>query len=212
MSSHYIESCKESILPLSVSDSLKGAFEEWFFTGDVRDRKMQGECHLCGHNPLRWHFLVKSEETDATLWVGSECIKQFHEQRAEQRGEDPEKARDRARNRLREARQKLEKDTVLQSLRRLWKSESSDFQDAIESIGQTIKEHDKVTPKQAKLLVWRAGENDVDLPVEFLDVTLSKNKFKRQMEKMPDWQIEQFWDALGTLQQQRAEERGWIDK
>lgn len=210
MSTNYVQRCRQSILPRSKSDTLSGAFEEWEFTGDVRDRRMQGECHLCGHNPLRWHFLIESGETGENLWVGSECIKNFAEHRAEERGNDPEQAREDAHKRLRERRQKYQSEVALGVMRKMWKRDDGDFRETIRSIAEHFKQTGKVSPKQAKFLCWRAGECDINLPVGYLKVNLAKNKYKRQMESMPDWQIEQFWDGLGPHQQDRAEKRGWV--
>jgi hypothetical protein len=208
----YFEDCKESLLPISSANLLTAAFKEWVFTGEVRDRKMEGECHLCGYHPLRWHYKIQSKETEETLWVGSECIKNFAQKRANCRGRDGENAREQMHNSLREARKDFRKQKVISALRELWSEEErGDFQPTITSIAEQIKRYDKISPEQAKLLTWRADEAEVDLPLDFMDVNLRKKKYKRQMNEIPDWQIKQFWDSFSSQQKKRALKRGWID-
>lgn len=220
----YLSRCRESLVPKSKADDLLSAFEEWEFNDNIIDHGDACEvCHLCGHKPLRWHFEIRSRETDETMMVGSECIKRFgaHRERlrAKKRGVEDEdeldsiaeKARSDIRSMLREKQKEYRRDMVVESLRRLWSAEdsNSNFRSMIESIAKSYKKDPTLSPNQAKVIGWRASEHDVDVPFEHIKIDLAKKRYKRQMRSMDDWKIKQFWDALSSTQQQRAHDRGW---
>ena len=75
----YTQHVRDSILPLSVADTLPKAFEEWRFTGHTCDHEEPVEiCRLCGQEGLRYHFEIQNDSTHRTLDVGSHCILQFN--------------------------------------------------------------------------------------------------------------------------------------
>ena len=55
------------------------AAKEWEFTGKVMDHLVPGKvCQLCESENLRYHFVISNKlKEDATLLVGSSCIKKF---------------------------------------------------------------------------------------------------------------------------------------
>lgn len=74
----YSQRVRDSILPLSVGDTLPKAFEEWYFTGSTEDHEEPREtCELCGQDGLRYHFEIGNTFTGYVLQVGSHCILQF---------------------------------------------------------------------------------------------------------------------------------------
>ena len=74
----YSQRVRDSILPLSVADTLPAAFAEWSFTENTVDHETPIEtCELCGQQDLRYHFEIANPYTEAALWVGSHCILQF---------------------------------------------------------------------------------------------------------------------------------------
>jgi hypothetical protein len=74
----YTQRVCDSILPLSVADTLPEAFREWFFTEQVIDHEQPAEtCELCGQEELRYHFEIENRFSHKTLWVGSHCILKF---------------------------------------------------------------------------------------------------------------------------------------
>lgn len=76
----YSQRVRDSILPLSVADTLPAAFAEWSFTENTVDHETPIEtCELCGQQDLRYHFEIANPYTEAALWVGSHCILQFDE-------------------------------------------------------------------------------------------------------------------------------------
>jgi hypothetical protein len=75
----YSQRVRQSILPLSLTDTLPTAFEEWHFTGNAVDHEEPCKtCELCGQEGLRYHFEIANAYTDHTLQVGSHCILQFN--------------------------------------------------------------------------------------------------------------------------------------
>jgi hypothetical protein len=36
-----------------------------------------GDCKLCGHSPIKWHYLLQNLQSHETLVVGSECIQNY---------------------------------------------------------------------------------------------------------------------------------------
>jgi hypothetical protein len=67
----YTQRVRDSILPLSVADTLPKAFEEWRFTGHTHDHEEPIEtCKLCGQEGLRYHFEIQNDFTGNSLDVG----------------------------------------------------------------------------------------------------------------------------------------------
>ncbi len=55
----YSQRVRESILPLSVAETLPAAFAEWAFTENTVDHETPIEtCELCGQQDLRYHFEI----------------------------------------------------------------------------------------------------------------------------------------------------------
>lgn len=74
----YPQRVRDSILPVSVGDTLPQAFEEWYFTGNTQDHEESREtCELCGQGGLQHHFEISNRLTGYALQVGSHCILQF---------------------------------------------------------------------------------------------------------------------------------------
>lgn len=75
----YTRRVRDSILPLSVADTLPKAFEEWHFTGHTEDHEEPCEtCHLCEQEGLRYHFEISNRLTSHSMMVGSHCMLQFN--------------------------------------------------------------------------------------------------------------------------------------
>src|SRR5688572_17634147 len=36
-----------------------------------------GSCQMCGHKPIKWHYVLHNQQTKADLIVGSECINNY---------------------------------------------------------------------------------------------------------------------------------------
>ena len=75
----YTRRVRESILPLSIADTLPKAFGEWRFTGVTHGHEEPREtCQLCGQEELRYHFEIQNIFTNHSLDVGSHCILQLN--------------------------------------------------------------------------------------------------------------------------------------
>ncbi|MGY3473623.1 hypothetical protein [Bradyrhizobium ottawaense] len=140
----YTQRVRDSILPLSVADTLPKAFEEWRFTGQTHDHEEHHEiCQLCGQEGLRYHFEIQNDFTYHTLDVGSHCIMQFDVAVYEDgRRLSPKDAR----ARLQKLVQKMRLESCIKSLQRLAHAESSQILAGALAYYQANK---KLTPKQA---------------------------------------------------------------
>lgn len=73
----YITAARETLLPLSRSTELHGAFLEWQYTGHCFDRGNEdGACGLC-YTPIRYEFEIRNPHTGNALLVGSKCVTRF---------------------------------------------------------------------------------------------------------------------------------------
>ncbi|WP_375185436.1 hypothetical protein [Pseudoalteromonas sp.] len=118
----WLEKSKLNLIPLSLANEFKEALKEWTFTGEVQDYgDASVECELCEHPELRYHFEIKNEIKESTLWVGSSCILRFQEIGVFD--EDGNRLIDKS-SRSKELNRQLKKaleDKMLEPLRKLWK-------------------------------------------------------------------------------------------
>jgi hypothetical protein len=150
----YTRHVRESILPLSVADTLPQAFAEWRFTGRTHDHEEPIEtCRLCGQEGLRYHFEIQNDYTRHSLEVGSHCILQFNVAVYENgRRLTPADAK----RRLDKIMQKMRLDSCVGALERLARSERNDILTGALAYYRTNK---KLTPKQAFVVFWRASKS-----------------------------------------------------
>jgi hypothetical protein len=153
----YTQRVRDSILPLSVADTLPKAFEEWRFTGHTHDHEEPIEtCELCGQEGLRYHFEIQNDFTCHSLDVGSHCILQFNVAVYE----DGERLSTRdAKRRLNKLIQKMRLDACIKALQRLARTEHSQILSGALEYYLTNK---KLTPKQAFVVFWRLQANRID--------------------------------------------------
>lgn len=77
---HWHETSKRNLAPLSQASSFKEALKEWKFTGlvlDCNDKNIK--CELCEHPNLSCHFEIQNTLNANRLLVGSNCILKFSE-------------------------------------------------------------------------------------------------------------------------------------
>jgi hypothetical protein len=122
--SRYTQRVCDSILPLSVGDTLPKAFDEWYFTEDIIDHEQPVEtCQLCGQEGLRYQFKIQNKLTHRALWVGSECILKFEVAVFE---EDRRLTAAEASRKLKKLTEKMRLESCLRALQKLAAAENND--------------------------------------------------------------------------------------
>lgn len=211
MNETYLMRVAKNILPLSVSDSLPEAFQEWFFTEEICDHgESVVDCELCEKTELRYHFKIENENTSKSLWVGSSCILKFDVAVYEDRLSEVNGARKKldrvgAKKKLDALTKKMQKDACLKFLYELAESEKNDiFLNAI----KYYEKNGSLTPKYARVIFWRLHENNVEYHPSFFKIELKKDKHKNDLREMETYQVHHFWWALTSSQRKIAERLG----
>lgn len=195
----YTQRVRDSILPLSLADTLPKAFEEWRFTGHTHDHEEPIEtCKLCGQEGLRYHFKIQNDFTGNSLDVGSHCILQFNV--AVYEGGQRLSPKD-AKRRLNKLMQKMRLDACIKALQRLARSENSQILSGALDYYLTNK---KLTPRQAFVVFWRLRANRIDHDPTFFNITLRRQRFKDDLAAMETDKVRFFWKALTPSQRKHA--------
>lgn len=193
----------ESILPLSVADTLPEAFKEWLFTEEIVDHEEPIEtCRLCGQEELRYHFEIENQHTNHKLWVGSHCILKFDvavfDDGQQLSAED-------AKKKLDKLTEKMQLDSCIRALQRLADAEDNVI---LKSALGYYQKNKKLTPKFAFVVFWRLNENGIAHNPSFFKVNLKKQKYRDDLAEMPTSRVHYFWSALSTSQRQMALDMG----
>ncbi|HEY4343080.1 MAG TPA: hypothetical protein VGN05_01930 [Parvibaculum sp.] len=195
----YTQRVRESILPLSIDETLPKAFEEWSFTGGCEDHGFPIEtCQLCGQEGLRYHFEIRNEFTQAALQVGSHCILQF----------DVAVYEDGTRLSVSEAKKRLEKltqqmrlESCIRALEQLAERKKNQI---LAGALVYYRKNKKLTPKQAFVVFWQFEKNKIDHHPSFFGVSLKSQKHKKDLSEMPTDRVHFFWKALTAAQKNTA--------
>jgi hypothetical protein len=199
----YTQRVRDSILPLSVSDTLPEAFREWYFTEEIIDRETPIEtCQLCGQEELRYHFEIQNEVNDNTLWVGSQCILKFDVSVFE---DGRLLSAVEARRKLDKLTEKMRLDSCIKALKNLATSENNEVLNNALNYYQRYK---KLTPKFAFVVFWRLKRHRIDHNPSFFNITLKKKKFMNDLREMETARVHFFWTALSSSQRKQAIELG----
>ena len=199
----YTQRVRESILPLSVGDTLPKAFEEWQFAGTTKDHEEPCEtCELCGHEGLRYHFEIWNRYTGHVLQVGSHCILQFDLAVFENgRRLSPTEAK----KKLNKLTEQMRLNSCIRALERLSRAERSDI---LANALAYYRKNKKLTPKQAFVVFWRMRQNRIDHSPSFFNVSLKRKKYRMDLEEMETSKVHFFWRALTPSQRRQAIELG----
>lgn len=194
---------RENILPLSISGTLPEAFREWHFTDYTIDHEAPIEdCQLCNQEQLRYHFEIKNTHTNHTLMVGSQCILKFQLQVFENgRVLDEVDSKKKLDSLMKEMRL----ESCINALNRLAETEDNDI---LSNALAYYKKNKYLTPKQAFVVLWRLGKHKIDHSPSFFKVSLKKDKFKRDLQLMPEGRVHVIWPALTSSQRKIAEKFG----
>lgn len=200
---HYSQRVRESILQLSVGNTLPKAFEEWTVTESVLDHETPQEtCELCGQGSLRYQFEIKNSLTGNTLWVGSQCILKFGLSVFENgRILSPEEAK----KKIHRITEQMRQDACIRALEALAIAEKNEI---LSNALQYFKVHKYLSPKQAFVVLWRLKQHKIDHNPSFFKVDLKRDKFKSQLREMEAGRVHVLWAALTSSQRKLAERYG----
>lgn len=195
----YSQRVRDSILPLSVGDTLPKAFEEWYFTGSTEDHEEPCEtCELCGQDGLRYHFEISNRFTGQALQVGSHCILKFDV--AVYDGSRRLTAKE-AKKQLDRLTQQMRLNSCIKALEALARAEHSNI---LDNALTYFRKNKKLTPKQAFVVFWRLRRNRIDHSPSFFNVTLRKKQHATDLQEMASDKVHFFWRALTSAQRKQA--------
>lgn len=201
--SGYTQRVRDSILPLSVADTLPSAFTEWSFTEDTVDHETPVEtCELCGQQDLRYHFEIANQYTAATLWVGSHCILQFDVAVLEHgRRLSPEQAK----RHLAKLTQQMQLNSCIRALEQLAAKENNPI---LTGALDYYRRNKKLTPKYAAVVFWKLQAFRIDHHPSFFQVELRRDQHISDLRAMPTRRVHRFWGALSSAQRTKAQALG----
>lgn len=195
----YSQRVRQTILPLSVGDTLPNAFVEWYFTGQTEDHEEASEhCELCGQDGLRYHFEIANRFTQHILQVGSHCILQFDV--AVYEGTQRLTASE-AKRHLEKLAQKMRLESCIRALEKLARADQSSI---LENALVYYRANKKLTPKQAFVVFWRLRRNRIDHSPSFFNITLRKKRYVADLQNMETSKVHFFWMAMTANQRRQA--------
>lgn len=201
--SGYTQRVRDSILPLSIADTLPAAFAEWSFTEKTVDHESPVEtCELCGQQDLRYHFEIANAYTDASLWVGSHCILQFDVAVLDQ---GRRLLPDQAKRHLAKLTQQMQLDSCLRALEHLATRESNPI---LTGALDYYRRNKKLTPKYAAVVFWKLQAFKIDHHPSFFKVELRRDRHIEDLRAMPTRRVHRFWSALSSAQRAKAQSLG----
>ena len=199
----YTKRVRDSILPLSVADTLPAAFGEWSFTDNTVDHETPVEtCELCGRKELRYHFEIANPYTEAALWVGSHCILQFDVAVIENgRRLSPEDAK----RYLAKLTQRMQLESCIRALEQL---ATKEVNPVLSGALDYYRLNKKLTPKYAAVVFWKLQTFRIDHRPSFFHVELRRGQHVEDLRQMPTPRVHRFWSALSAGQRRKAVELG----
>lgn len=201
----YPQRVRESILPLSLADTLPSAFEEWQHSGGYHDNETPSEtCQLCGQEELRYQFEIANRWTDNTLWVGSKCILKF-DVAVYERGR--RLTREEAKEKLDKLTQQMRLESCLTALEKLANEEGGEI--LVNALAY-YKINKKLTPRQAFVVFWRLETHQIDHSPTFFRISLKRKRHQSDLRDMPTQRVHFFWRALTASQKKLAAEMGHL--
>lgn len=195
----YPSKVADNILQLSLSNTLKEAFKEWYFTDYTIDYEFPTEtCHLCGQKEIRYHFEIKNKITKNTLLVGSNCILKFKISVYE--GDkllNSNLSQKKINNKLKD----MKIQSCIKSLEKLLYKESNDI---LKNALSYYKKNKCLTPKYANIVKWKLDENNIEYRPSFFKVKLNNEKCKRDLKEMPILRVKNIFPLLTSAQKKLA--------
>jgi hypothetical protein len=200
---HYPQRVKENILPLSFSQTLPEAFQEWYFNENTIDYGEPVEdCQLCNKEELRYHFEIKNDITNNTMMVGSRCILQFGVKVYENNVLLDEAS---SKRKLEKLIEKMRREACIKALSEISKKEQNSI---LENALKYYNKKGYLSPKLASIIAWKLKEYQIDHNPSFFKITLKKNQDKEDLKNLDTWKVHQMWSFLNSAQRKIAQKLG----
>lgn len=200
MSTKYYTRIENNLLPLSQADSIEEAIKEWEFNGNTKDHyTTTATCEMCDQQNLRFHFEIVNKLNKNTLQVGSSCIKRYDVSVIGNKGYQIAK-KDVAKH-LNQFIKKMKYDFCVDSLYKLAKKTNHDI---LKGALKYLKEHGKLTPKFANVVLWQLKENNIDHKPSYFSVSLRTEKHRDDLKNLKDYQFKLVEPALSSSQKKIA--------
>lgn len=198
--SHWLETSKRNLIPLSQAESFSEALQEWLFTGLVLDYDCEEiECELCEHPDLAHHFEIQNTHNANRLLVGSSCILKFSEINIRdslgREITDPEERKFYLENAL----QKKLTEIMLEPLRRLWLKDKG-YRSEIEPKAKTLKRGEGISPQQLLFLFLRMDALQIPYTASRYKVSLRSYQEQGELTLMSKALLQKLKPALSRAQ------------
>lgn len=181
---HWLETSKENLVPLSISESFQDALSEWFFTGLVLDYDGgEIECELCEHPDLSHHYEIKNKNNKNKLLVGSSCILKFQKISILDENGNLVTEREARKASLDRALKDKLREIMLEPLRKLWLKNKPN-RGFIESNAKQLKEGKSVSPKTLVQLFRLMQSQGLAYKPQLYKVSLRSYLDQFEMESM----------------------------
>ena len=199
----YSQRVRDSILPLSVGDTLPKAFEEWSFTHNMVDHEDAVKtCELCGQEHLRYHFEIKNALTKHCLWIGSHCILRF----GLSIFEDGRKlTKDEVKKKLTRLTEQMQQAYCIKALRAATEKDNNEY---LKHALDYYEKNKFLTPKLAHIVLKGLRTNGIDHNPSFFKVRLKRDQHKHDLRTMALGHVHILWPALTSAQRNMAMKMG----
>jgi hypothetical protein len=199
----YAKHVRETILPLSVSNSLPAAFGEWHYTGYKIDHEdADYTCQMCGQEGLRYHFEIRNDSTDAELMVGSHCILSFD---VEVRHQGRVLTREEAKRHLDELIAQMQFSTALKALNNLY---GVNPHDVTKTAIRYFRTNKALSPKLASAVFWQFQSNDIRYNPTHFAIQLRRSQHKVDYDQLTPAGRARVLAALTSAQKKALVKRG----
>ncbi|MDS4026025.1 MAG: hypothetical protein RKO25_03405 [Candidatus Contendobacter sp.] len=201
--SHWLDTSKRNLIPLSVATLFTEALREWFFTGVVYDYEGEDiKCELCEHPDLSHHFEIRNTVNDNRLLVGSSCILKFSEINIRDTfGREVTDTEER-KVYLNDALQKKLTEIMLEPLRKLWLKDKEHRAD-IESKAKQLKMGDGISPQGLLFLFRRMDACQIPYTATRYKVSLRSYIEQGELYRMSQPDLHKIKPALSAIQLQK---------
>jgi hypothetical protein len=204
--SFYTQRVKANILPRSVAQTLREAFDEWEFTNQVKDYGEPHEiCQLCEQERIRYHFEIRNRLTNNCLLIGSQCILKFDVPVYDERGVRVPAAL--VRQRLNQIKQKMRLDACLAALSNVARLEQNEILDSALAYYAANK---NLSPKFAYVVFWRLQVHRIDHSPSFFKIATRRDRHRRDLWEMHPDRVRLLWPALSANQRELVLRAGYL--
>ncbi|MGR5367038.1 hypothetical protein [Photobacterium damselae] len=196
-----------NILDKSQSKDFETALGEWFFNGKIFDRKKAAfSCELCGHNHVRYHYIITNKATSQELMVGSSCILKYNTITIYDNNNSPIKTERLRKIALEDALDLAKLEQLKEPLRQLWRLASQELKETIANQVNKYLIDGHTTPKVCLMWFSMMKKLDIQYDEKLFKINLRKSRYLDQIIDFKEYQFKLIAPALSTQQLQKVNE------